>query len=148
MSISPDWDLCSFSFYDTFKKSKMFYARSSLCFITWKGIIIIMKKPNSTESVCPCCKRHCKSDNLHCLRGKIHFGQETDSQENPTDRHSHTRSMPDIKDETLALMLKCGHYLHHELTDENTDVLSFLSDNEKNELTKLLKKCIEQWSMK
>lgn len=103
-----------------------------------------MKQNNSTHSVCPCCERHCPADNLHCRRGEIYFGKVTD-----TDKHAdrgHGHNMPDIKDETVFLMLKCGHYLHHGLDKKSEDVLSFLSDDEKTELTKLLKKCIEQWN--
>lgn len=105
-----------------------------------------MKENHRADSVCPCCGHHCPADNLNCPRGKMYFGQTED-----TEKHSgrgHGNNMPDIKDETVALMLKCGHYLHHGLTDENENILSFLSDDEKTELTKLLKKCVEQWNEK
>ena len=103
-----------------------------------------MKQNNSGQSVCPCCERRCSADDLQCRRGMEYFGRETGE-------HSGRGRSGDvfgIKDEAAALMLKCGHYLHHGLTEKNEDVLSFLSENEKNELTKLLKKCIENWNFK
>lgn len=105
-----------------------------------------MKQNHGTESFCPCCERHCPADALHCPRGKAYFGMET---EGHTGRgHGRTHNMPDIKDETVVLMLKCGHYLHHGMTKADEDVLSFLSDTEKRELTSILKKCVEQWNEK
>lgn len=103
-----------------------------------------MKQNHSTEGVCPGCGRQCPADDLHCPRGAAYFGREADIKKSPDGGHGHAHK-PEIKDETVILMLKCGHYLHHGLAEENEEVLSFLSHDEKNELTKLLKKCVEQW---
>ncbi len=100
-----------------------------------------MKSHFNSNNVCPCCGRHCAADNLHCSRGKSYFGQETE-QTNEKGRYN-----GNIKDETVMLLLKCGHLLHHGLREraENEDILQFLSPEEKKELTMLLKKCIDTW---
>lgn len=102
-----------------------------------------MKQEFNNPNVCPCCGRHCPADDLHCPRGKKYFGAE----EGDTVEH-HAHHMPPIKDETAALLLKCGHCLHHGLTENADNILSFLSADEKNELTKLLNKCLENWNGK
>lgn len=30
------------------------------------------------KEVCPCCDRHCPADNLHCSKGRKHFGLADD----------------------------------------------------------------------
>lgn len=94
-------------------------------------------KPNR----CPCCGRHCSADNLNCSRGMNYYGKETE--------HSGHKGRQEgkIKDETVMLMLKCGHLLHHGLREraESEDILHFLSSEEKAELTALLKKCADSW---
>ncbi|MDD6483968.1 MAG: hypothetical protein PUF72_05265 [Clostridiales bacterium] len=84
-----------------------------------------MKKKK--ENVCPCCGKHCSADNLHCSRGMKYFGVEEKKK----------------KDKTVKLMLKCSHHLRHGNAKEET--LSFLTEEEKEELTRLLKKCLDQW---
>ena len=101
-----------------------------------------MKPQSENHDVCPCCGRHCPADDLHCPRGKKHFEGEGGAAEH------HNHHTPQIKDETAVLLLKCGHYLHHGLTENADNILSFLSDDEKNELTKLLNKCLEHWNEK
>lgn len=102
-----------------------------------------MKKEFNNPNVCPCCGRHCSADNLSCSRGKAYFGQETEK-----DHHAKGRNELSIKDETIMLMLKCGHLLHHGLREraEHEDILQFLSREEKNELTVLLQKCVNAWN--
>ncbi len=55
-----------------------------------------VKQSENTEGMeefCPCCSHHCPVNDLHCGRGREHFGQvpaENDGQEhNPRDRHEH-----------------------------------------------------------
>ncbi len=100
-----------------------------------------MKSQADVNRICPGCKRHCSADHLHCSRGKSYFRQETDQTiEKGRDNSS-------MKDETVLLMLRCGHLLHHGLSEraEKEDILQFLSADEKNELTMLLKKCLNSW---
>ncbi|MDO5397252.1 MAG: hypothetical protein Q4G33_04915 [bacterium] len=100
-----------------------------------------MKPQFNNSNSCPCCGRHCPADDLHCSRGRNYFGQE--QSQRSKDRH-----VINIKDETVHLMLQCGHALHHGLKEraENEDILSFLSPSEKKELTSLLKKCVNAWN--
>lgn len=102
-----------------------------------------MKPQFDSNNSCPCCGRHCPADDLHCPRGKAYFGQESEQSQ-----HAKGRQGGNIKDETVMLMLRCGHLLHHGLREraEKEDILSFLSQSEKNELTALLKKCINEWN--
>lgn len=106
-----------------------------------------MRNGKNFEGVCPCCGRHCPADSLHCSRGQDYFSRdaESDLQMKKFDKHESGRGF--INDETILLMLKCGHYLHHGQIESGDDLLSFLSDEERKELTELLKKCIEQWNI-
>ena len=96
-----------------------------------------MKLQNNNENVCPCCGKHCPSDSLSCGRGRAYFGS---GNERP-------RQGGNIKDKTVALLLECGHTLHHGLWEkaESQDILAFLSSDEKSELNTLLQKCIAHW---
>lgn len=101
-----------------------------------------MNPQTNGESSCPCCGRHCPVDNLQCPRGRMHFGAEGGEAEQQ--RHK----PPKINDEAVALLLKCGHHLHHGPTENLDNALSFLSADEKGELTRLLNKCVEYWNEK
>lgn len=100
------------------------------------------------SNVCPCCGRHCNVDNLHCPRGRAHFGIETEpGQEEHHHHHGHDRADMTIDDKVISLMRGCGHHLHHNM-DENSSseqMLSCLSPDEKKELISLLKKCLKSW---
>lgn len=106
-----------------------------------------MNLKKDSENLCPCCGRHCSADDLHCQRGKEYFsaGSGGNHKNQPP---QHTHHMPRINDETVVLLLKCGHYLHHDLPEETEGILSFLSEEEKNELTRLLNKCLDNWNGK
>lgn len=106
-----------------------------------------MKPQFDNSNSCPCCGRHCPADDLHCPRGRSYFGQEPEQSQSHHAKGGHGPG-GNIKDETVILLLKCGHYLHHDLREsaENEDILSFLSTDEKNELKKLLNKCLEHWN--
>lgn len=103
-----------------------------------------MKSQFDANNLCPCCGRHCPSDNLHCQCGMAYFGQETEHS-----KHA-GRQGGSIKDETVMLMLQCGHMLHHGLREraESEDILHFLSQEEKKTLTVILTKCVSEWNSK
>lgn len=96
-------------------------------------------KPQFNNNSCPCCGRHCPTNDLHCSRGMNYFGQKAEQSRQAKGKHR-----ANTKDETVHLLLQCGHILHHELRErsENEDILSFLSLSEKNELNALLKKYV------
>lgn len=106
--------------------------------------------------ICPCCGRRCTSDDLHCGRGKAHFGQTSDNSVDTAkgghgghEGHGgHGGHGGAIKDETVKLLMGCGHTLHHGLIERaaNEDILSFLTAEEKANLTALLKKCLDAWN--
>lgn len=103
---------------------------------------------NSNENnVCPCCGRHCSIENLHCPRGRAHFGVEAKAGQGEHHHHEHDRADMTIDDKVISLMLGCGHHLHHNMgEDENSEqLLSFLTHEEKKELISLLKKCLQNW---
>ncbi|MGM9936483.1 MAG: hypothetical protein ACI38A_03980 [Candidatus Ornithomonoglobus sp.] len=116
-----------------------------------------MKTNYENNNTCPGCGRHCPVDDLHCPRGRQLLGIEGDPDERSYHGH-HNNSAVDERghrgrhdggaeqDETIRLMLKCGHYLHHSADPAASgDLLSCLSESEKATLTALLKKCIENW---
>lgn len=105
-----------------------------------------MRSHYEHDNSCPNCGRHCSLNDLQCSRGREYFGQEP-KERTKKPQHENAGKADSIKDETVILMLKCGHALHHGLREEaeNKDILFFLSQDEKRELTRLLKKCIEEW---
>ncbi|MGN0178732.1 MAG: hypothetical protein ACI4DY_04725 [Monoglobaceae bacterium] len=105
-----------------------------------------MRKINNSEGVCPCCGLHCSIDSLHCMRGHKFFAHKADADTLDKKSKGDNTELNIACDEAIGLMLQCGHYLHHGMKDIDCDILSFLSDNEKSELTSLLKKCIEHWN--
>lgn len=102
-----------------------------------------MNQRQEKSGACPSCGRHCPPDDLHCPRGRAYFGLEAEG-----GQHDKKRREINIEDETILLMLKCGHLLHHGLVERagSEDMLSFLSPEEKNDLTAALKKCADVWS--
>ena len=102
-----------------------------------------MKEQFGNNNLCPGCGRHCPPNDLHCPRGEAILSGEL----NPRQHGKSRRQRLDIKDETVALLMRCGHTLHHGLAERaaNEDILSFLSAEEKSELTSLLQKCIDAW---
>jgi len=104
-----------------------------------------MKPYFDTNNLCPNCRQHCPKSDLQCSRGIEYFGQKTESQKRKS-QHRDIRNIDSIKDETIILIMQCGHALHHRLRESeiSKDFLFFLSQDEKSELTRLLKKCIEK----
>lgn len=87
------------------------------------------------EKTCPHCEKHCTVDNLRCHNGREYFGIKEE-------RHP---AYPEEK--MIALLRKCGHYLHHNV-GRNGDVaplLSALSPEERSTLEALLEKCLNNW---
>ncbi|MGN1116416.1 MAG: hypothetical protein ACI4TH_07605 [Candidatus Ornithomonoglobus sp.] len=102
-----------------------------------------MKTNYENNNTCPGCGRHCPVDDLHCPRGRQLLGIEGAADERGHRGHHDSGAE---QDETILLMRKCGHYLHHSAgPTASGDLLSFLSESEKASLTALLKKCIENW---
>jgi hypothetical protein len=81
------------------------------------------------EEKCPCCPNHCLKDNLGCGRGRDYFNNQNNSFEPNT-----------LNEKIIMDLRKCGHLLHHN-RDLNTEtILANFSDDELNELHKLLSK--------
>jgi hypothetical protein len=99
-------------------------------------------KMNNSENFCPCCGRHCSVENLHCPRGKAHFGIETDGEQSS---HHHISGNMTNDEKVIALMRGCGHFLHHNMHGNTDNLLSALSENEKTELISILEKCLTSW---
>ena len=112
------------------------------------------------QELCPCCDRHCPSDDLHCRRGKEHFQVEDNGQHNHEehhdhhehhehhDHHEHHGAHPEHAEEkALVLLRQCGHYLHHSAAhgEGSAALLSVLSAEEKASLEALLQKCLDAW---
>lgn len=90
------------------------------------------------EDNCPCCEKRCPAEDLHCLKGRTHFGIE----KKPHREHPAT---PDGK--SIDLLRRCGHFLHHNV-DRDGDVkplLDALTPEECAELERLLEKCLASW---
>lgn len=102
------------------------------------------------ENTCPCCGRHCPADDLHCDRGREHFGGEGESR-GPHGAHaSHGPHGPhESRPEEKALMLlrKCGHFLHHsgDAAGNPARLFSVLTEEERLQLETLLEKCLNSW---
>lgn len=79
------------------------------------------------EENCPCCHNHCPKDNLNCGRGREYFNKLSDEPKT-------------IGEEVINDLIKCGHMLHHNKELNNNDFLSNLSNDELEELHKLLTK--------
>lgn len=79
---------------------------------------------------CPCCQNHCSKDNLGCERGKRHFNIENSSNFEPNS----------LTEQVITDLRKCGHLLHHNKDLDTEDLLSVFSEDELNELHRLLSK--------
>lgn len=98
--------------------------------------------------ICPCCPRGCKSNDLHCPRGKQHFNLPV-TQDELTHLHHHEKyANMTIDEKIISLTKKCGHHLKHNESMTNEDLLSCLNEDEKLQLFLLLKKCIKHWNKK
>ena len=105
------------------------------------------------EKNCPCCERHCPENDLGCRRGREHFGGEGNSRgahgaresHGPHGSHGPRESRPEEK--ALALLRKCGHFLHHsgDTAGNPAQLLSVLTEEERTRLETLLEKCLNSW---
>lgn len=86
------------------------------------------------EKVCPCCNRHCPADALSCHRGMEYFGAS-----GARGGRGEGRGKPD-EDEVVILLRRCGHALHHGHGGGGVK-FDFLTEDERAQLTVLLKKC-------
>lgn len=103
------------------------------------------------DGQCHGCDNHCPADKLKCPRGMEYFGINNGSEErgrrfNPAEQDILKMSADDA---LIMLMRKCGHYLHHNAGQNanvnNSDLLSSLSDTEKDIMILLLQKCVRNW---
>lgn len=83
----------------------------------------------NTES-CPCCPNHCPKDNLGCGKGRAHFNNQNDNSLEPRT----------LNEQVIMDLKKSGHLLHHNRDLDTTKLLSNFSEEELNELHKLLSK--------
>lgn len=102
------------------------------------------------ENTCPCCGRRCPVDDLHCDRGREHFGTQGESRGAHGAHESHGSHGPhESRSEGKALMLlrKCGHFLHHsgDAVGDPAQLLSVLTEEERTQLETLLEKCLNSW---
>ena len=101
------------------------------------------------EKNCPCCDRRCPAEQLHCNRGREHFGLPLEEErgghghgghgEHGHSEHGHGRPN---EDPLIMLLRRCGHYLHHGAGEAD---LSALTREERAELARLLQKCLDSW---
>ena len=102
------------------------------------------------KNYCNQCENHCQVDDLKCGRGRRAFGQEQG--ENGTEHlhghghgHEHGRHCQHKRLEgVLGLLQSCGHAIHHGEIGE--DGLKCLSNEEKEQLEKLLSKLLDNWN--
>lgn len=94
-----------------------------------------------SKEKCPCCPNHCDIDNLNCGRGRDYFKTETNQTKNNHQKNKDESTMT-LEEKTFSKIRACGHFLHHS---NNSVDLNFLSDEEKQELIKILSKCLDNW---
>ena len=84
------------------------------------------------EKNCPCCDKHCPVEKLSCGEGRRHFGKEMEDR--PQER-------------MIALLRKCGHFLHHSMGPgaDAAPLTEALSAEERATLENLLEKCLKHW---
>lgn len=70
----------------------------------------------SEKGVCPCCGRHCTSNDLHCDRGREYFQNGANSGvadgENITPKPKGARGVPDIHDQLIRDLRVLNHLMH------------------------------------
>lgn len=96
------------------------------------------------KKYCNQCENHCPEDALKCGRGRRAFGQGQCENDD-----GHSRGHGDYRhnkksDGVLGLLQSCGHVLHHGEIGE--DGLECLSNEEKEQLEKLLSKLLKNWN--
>lgn len=109
------------------------------------------EKNSAQGEVCPCCENHCPKEQLKCLKGMEHFGIKADGKNGPGPGGRGMQNLSEMKPEDAVIMLmrQCGHYLHHNVGHggavDTGKLLEVLSEEEKQQLIALLKKCVEDW---
>lgn len=96
----------------------------------------------NVEKNCPCCDRHCPADQLHCNRGREHFGLPLEEERGGHGHGGHGGHGHPNEDPLIMLLRRCGHDLHHS---EGGADLSALTREERGELARLLQKCLDSW---
>jgi hypothetical protein len=91
--------------------------------------------------ICNQCDRGCPTNNLQCGKGRRYF----DSLKQEIDREAKEREQDDV----LAIIEKCGHFLHHRQEEDHSQddgiLMQSLSKNEKEILKLLLSKLSSEW---
>lgn len=93
------------------------------------------------EKNCPCCENHCSVEHLGCPTGKEHFGIKDAERPHPAGQPERA------EDKVIVLLRKCGHFLHHNVgrDGDTASLLEGLPPQEREELARLLEKCLENW---
>ena len=92
------------------------------------------------EQFCPGCSNRCPVDALSCGKGRAYFGIDNNDGGKRFGKGGH--GFKESSDEIVNLLRKCGHTLHHAHGEEEVK-LDCLSESERNELKKLLIKCLQ-----
>lgn len=105
---------------------------------------------NTNSAVCPCCGNHCPAEALQCGKGRNYFEASPEEREHfHAGRRHHEREEADktMEGRVIALLRRCGHHLHHNAGRgaDSAQLLSFLSEEEKESLAALLEKCVKSW---
>lgn len=55
-----------------------------------------------------------------------------------------------VDEKIVVLLRRCGHHLHHNVKSDSAvnDLVSFLSESEKEEFIHLLENCLHHWTEK
>lgn len=111
-----------------------------------------MNQNRKQEKVCPCCGRHCAAESLHCSRGMEYFGVSM-TEEQMRDHRARLQREDEngpLAERVLGAMRRCGHYLHHTAGHggpvDSEALLASLTEEEQQELLKLLGKCMQSWN--
>lgn len=98
------------------------------------------------EKTCPCCPNHCPLSALSCEKGERYVQNGEAAPDHEKHGHRGGHRMPDLNS-TAGLLQACGHVLHHR-RGEDSGMFEALSETERKELDRLLKKLVESWSEK
>lgn len=99
------------------------------------------------ENTCLCCHNHCPLSAPRCEKGENYAKYGTVETGHGKQKHGHNKQgMPDLNS-TSGLLSACGHALHHR-NFGNADLFEALSDAEREELDRMLKKLLNSWEDK
>lgn len=109
---------------------------------------------------CPICENHCTKGAEQCERGQAffqhgnsdmpgnHHGHGPHHGEHHRPHHGRCEDNPSM-DGLSSLFMQCGHHIFrysHERGDRGDEPFANLSDAERTELERLLKKLLAYWS--